>query len=202
MKRDLLPRPPRSTQLITVTAIALAVLGSFSIVSAGFVWKQAFDNTQKGNINFSDPSRYREIRYKLWSNQNLVKHFPPDIPVESSRVYLAYSRASEQGSSFLQLRLKLPNRQIQNLLQQYRAIAKYSYKGGNTNDHSNLPHGVPTTFFYTSGTQEDSFPVSYEILVLDAHNQGNSDFEWNHGDSYGVAIDSSASEIIYWVEQW
>lgn len=128
MKRDLLPRPPRSTQLITVTAIALAVLGSFSIVSAGFVWKQAFDNTQKGNINFSDPSRYREIRYKLWSNQNLVKHFPPDIPVESSRVYLAYSRASEQGSSFLQLRLKLPNRQIQNLLQQYRAIAKYSSK--------------------------------------------------------------------------
>ncbi len=147
MKRDLQPRPPRSTQLITVTAIALAVLGSFGIVSAGFVWRQAFDNAQKANIDFSDPSRYREIRYKLWSNQNLVKHFPPDIPVESSRVYLAYSPASEQGSSFLQLRLKLPNRQIQNLLQQSELLL-------NTSTKVVIPTTIPT------------HPTAYLLLFL------------------------------------
>ncbi len=60
---------------------------------------------------------------------------------------------------------------------------------------------MPTTFFYTSDAQ-DSFPTTYEILVLDAENKGTPGFKWNHGDSYGVAIDSSASEIVYWAEAW
>lgn len=57
-------------------------------------------------------------------------------------------------------------------------------------------------FFYTGDASEDSFPSSYEILVLDAEDKGTPGFKWNHGNSYGVAIDSSASEIVYWAEQW
>ncbi|MHC5829160.1 MAG: hypothetical protein ACYT04_77935, partial [Nostoc sp.] len=80
--------------------------------------------------------------------------------------------------------------------------AKHKYKGGNTNDHINQPNGVPTTFFYTSDSYTESFPATYEILVLNAEDKGISGFKWNHGDSYGVAINSSASEIIYWSEKW
>jgi hypothetical protein len=61
---------------------------------------------------------------------------------------------------------------------------------------------VPTTFFYTSDSSTESFPATYEILVLNADDKGRPGFKWNHGDSYGVAINSSASEIIYWSEKW
>jgi hypothetical protein len=107
-----------------------------------------------------------------------------------------------QGGSFFQVRLKQPQEKIKNLLSQYRHIAIHKYHGGNTNEHSNQTSGVPTTFFYTSDSGEESFPTSYEILVLGANNRGTNDFKWNHGDSYGVAIDSSTSEIVYWAEAW
>ncbi len=107
-----------------------------------------------------------------------------------------------QKNNFFQLRLKLPEQQVKELHNQYKAIAKHRYIGGNTNDHANLPNGVPTTFFYTSNSQEDSFPNSYEILVLGANDRSASNFKWNHGDSYGIAIDLSASQIVYWAEEW
>jgi hypothetical protein len=31
---------------------------------------------------------------------------------------------------------------------------------------------------------------------------GTSDFEWNHGCSYGVVLSLEKSEIIYWAEYW
>jgi hypothetical protein len=106
------------------------------------------------------------------------------------------------GSSFFQIRLKEPQNKIEKLLSQYRSSAKHKYWGGNTNDHMNQPNGVPTTFFYTSDFHTESFPASYEILVLNADDKGRLGFKWNHGDSYGVAINTSASEIIYWSEKW
>ncbi|MBF2006544.1 hypothetical protein ACF3DV_28200 [Chlorogloeopsis fritschii PCC 9212] len=201
MKRYLPIKSAASAQLTKVAIIALILLGGAGMVGAGFVFKQAFSNSKETQI-VNDPSRYTEIRHKLWLNQNQLKHFPADISAHSPNVFLAYSPASSQGNSFFQVRLKLPNQQIKKLLSEYRTIAKYRYRGGNTNDHANLSNGVPTTFFYTSDSQEDSFPVSYEIFVLDARDRSNSDFKWNHGNSYGVAIDSSASEIVYWAEEW
>ncbi|MDM9383186.1 hypothetical protein QUB80_21055 [Chlorogloeopsis sp. ULAP01] len=201
MKRYLPTKSLASTQLIKIAVIALISLGGVGMVAAGFVFKQTFSNSKESQT-VNDPSRYGEIRHKLWTNQNQLKHFPTDVAAHSSNVYLAYSPASSQGNSFFQVRLKLPNQQIKKLLSEYKTIAKFKYRGGNINDHANLPNGVPTTFFYTSGSQEDSFPYSYEILVLDARDRGNSDFKWNHGESYGVAIDSSASEIVYWAEAW
>ena len=61
---------------------------------------------------------------------------------------------------------------------------------------------VPTTFLYSKDLQAQTFPSTYEILVLNANNRGTSDFSWNHGDSYGVAINKMTSEIVYWVEEW
>ncbi|WP_315788576.1 hypothetical protein [Fischerella sp. JS2] len=203
MKRSLPTRRYASAQLVQIAIIAFISLGSVGIVGVGFVFRQAFNsNNQVKTIQ--NASRYQEIRHKLWLNQNQVKHFPNYIPPNSSEVRLAYSRGFLQGqkNNFFQLRLKLPAQQVKELNNQYKAIAKHRYIGGNTNEHANLPNGVPTTFFYTSNSQEDSFPNSYEILVLGANDRSGSNFKWNHGDSYGVAIDLSASEIIYWAEEW
>ena len=191
----------KRSHLVKVTMIVLFSLGSLGIVGGSFFLKKAFSSTSEPEL-ITDTSRYGEIRNQRWSNNDLVRHFPHDIPADAQGVHIAYSPGLLPGSSFFQARLKQPPEKIQQLLSQYRNSAKYKYRGGNTNDHANQPNGVPTTFFYTSDSPAESFPASYEILVLNAQDQGKPGFKWNHGDSYGVAIDSSAAEIIYWVEKW
>jgi len=178
--------------------LALASLGS---VGGSFFLKTTFSSTSKPKI-ITDTSRYKEIRNYLWSDNDQIKHFPNEIPTDAKGVRIAYSPEFSQGGSFFQIKLKQPPKKIEKLLSQYRNSAKHKYIGGNTNNHINQPNGVPTTFFYTSDSPAESFPATYEILVLNAEDKGRAGFKWNHGDSYGVAINSSDSEIIYWAEKW
>ncbi len=179
----------------------LLALASLCIVGGSFFLRTSFSSTSEPKI-ITDTSRYKEIRNQLWSDNDQVKHFPHEISSDTKDVRIAYSPKSLQGSSFFQIRLKEPPKKIEKLLSQYRSNAKHKYRGGNTNDHINQPNGVPTTFFYTSDFPTESFPATYEILVLNTKDKGRPGFKWNHGDSYGVAINSSTSEIIYWSEKW
>ncbi|MDZ7961519.1 MAG: hypothetical protein RMY34_27180 [Aulosira sp. DedQUE10] len=181
--------------------IVLFSLGSLGVVGGSFFLRKAFSSSGEPEI-VTDTSRYSELRKHLISTDYQVKHFPTQIPADAKDVHIAYSPGNLQEGSFFQVRLKQSPEQIKKLLSQYKPVAKHEYRGGNTNDHTSLPNGVPTTFFYTSDASEESFPPSYEILVLDVKDKGTPGFKWNHGDSYGVAIDSSASEIVYWSEQW
>ncbi len=201
MKRSLTTTDSVPTYLVKTATIVLLFLGSLGIIGGSFLLRKSFSSTAETQT-ITSLSRYQEIRNHLWSNQAPIKHFPTEIPGNASNVRVVYSPAFSQSGSYFQLRLKQSPQNIEKLLLHYREISKYKYIGGNTNDHANLPNGVPTTFFYTSDSHQDSFPPSYEILVLDAHNKGSRDFKWNHGDSSGVAIDRSASEIVYWAEDW
>ncbi|MBD2343293.1 hypothetical protein [Anabaena subtropica] len=187
--------------LVKVMMIILFSFGSVGVVGGSFFIKKAFSSSNQPEI-VTDTSRYREIRHQLLSSQNKIKHFPTEISTGFENVRLAYSPENSHSGSYFQVRLKKSPEQIQQLLTQYRKQAKHQYRGGDTNVHANLPNGVPTTFFYTSEYTAESFPPSYEILVLNAEDKGRPGFKWNHGDSSGVAIDSSASEIIYWAEKW
>jgi hypothetical protein len=200
MKLFLTDRRYTSTHLVKIAMIFLLSLGSLSIVGGSFILRKASNNTGDTET-ITNTTRYGEIRNQLWSNKKHILHFPQEIPQDATNVRLAYSPGFSQQNTYLQLRMKQPPEIIKKVLLKYREIAKHKYRGGNTNDHANLPNGVPTTFFYTSDGQE-SFPTTYEILVLDAENRGTPGFKWNHGDSYGVAIDSSTSEIVYWAEAW
>ncbi|MCV3214694.1 hypothetical protein OGM63_14415 [Plectonema radiosum NIES-515] len=200
MKLFLTDRRNTSTHLVKIAMIFLLSLGSLGIVVGSFLLWKASNNTDYTET-ITNTTRYGEIRQKIWSNKEQIKHFPQEIPEDATNLRLAYFPGFSQGGSYFQLRMKQSPEKIKKVLLKYREIAKHKYKGGNTNDHANLPKGVPTTFFYTSDVQE-SFPTTYEILVLDAENKGTPGFKWNHGDSYGVAIDSSASEIVYWAEAW
>ncbi|MBD2252740.1 hypothetical protein [Nostoc parmelioides] len=200
MKRSLtLGQNP--SHLVKITMIVLLSLGSVGVVGGSFFLRKAFISSSQSEI-VTDTSRYKEIRHQLWSSQDDIKHFPTEIPAGVENERLAYAPGSSQTGAYFQVRLRKSPEQIQQLLEQYRKLAKHQYRGGDTNVHANLPNGVPTTFFYTSESAVESFPPSYEILVLNAKDKGRPSFKWNHGDSYGVAIDSSASEIIYWAEKW
>ncbi|TAF06440.1 MAG: hypothetical protein EAZ77_12160 [Nostocales cyanobacterium] len=186
---------------VKIATIGLLSVGSFSVVTGSFLFTKTSSNTGTAQI-ITDISRYQEIRNHKWSDINQIKHFPVDIPDGAKVVSMAYSPGLMQGSSFLQIRFQQPPEQIQKLLSNYRKIAVHQYQGGDTNNHINQANGVPATFFYTSKSAAEAFPNTYQILVLKAQHQGKPGFKWNQGHSYGVAIDSSTSEIVYWVEKW
>ncbi|MGF1676377.1 MAG: hypothetical protein ACFCUV_22240 [Rivularia sp. (in: cyanobacteria)] len=191
----------KQAHLLKLTTIALLSLGSVGVVGGGFFLTQAFSNKKEIEVVINN-SNYQDIRHNIWSNQAQVKHFPAVVPSFATDVRVIYYPGSLEYGRIFQLRMKLPETQIKKALDEYTDIAKYKYQGGDTNDHANQQNGVPTTFLYTSDLQPGTFPTTYEILVLNANNRGTSDFPWNHGDSYGVAVDKIASEIVYWVEEW
>ncbi len=148
-----------------------------------------------------DVSTYPAIRAQL-GDHPAIRHFPQTIPSDATDVHFYFRPDFLQGGTSLQLRLTLPREQIDQLYSQFKDQAIRQYFGGDANTHVNLPNGVPTTFFFTSGSETRSFPETYEILVLGAESRGDPDFTWNHGTTYGVAIDVSASVIVFWLEDW
>ena len=138
-----------------------------------------------------------------YHDPQLVAHFPEEIPDEASgRVFFAVSGFLRR-ERVVQLRIGLPPGQIAALLEEYQVQAVYVFQGGDSNEHAMLPEGAPTTYFYTSQTERDAFPDSYEILVLDAQAEKvNAEGFWTHGYSYGVAIDLEGAEIVYWLDEW
>lgn len=192
----------KQAYILKFAMIALLSLGGVGSVGGGFFLTQAFNNKKETEI-VVDNSNYQEIRHNTWSNQTQINHFPAIIPSVAKDVRVIFYPGSPEYGRIFQLRMKLSKQQIKKALNKYRNIAKHQYQGGDTNDHANQENGVPTTFLYTSDLQAESFPSTYEILVLNANNRGTSDdFSWNHGDSYGVAINNTTLEIVYWAEEW
>ncbi|MFM7408309.1 MAG: hypothetical protein ACKO3K_17045 [Cuspidothrix sp.] len=186
---------------VKLATIILLSLGSLSLVIGGFWISKAASNNKQLQL-ITETSKYQEIRNHKWGNPQQIQHFPSQIPPDAQILQMAYASGLTPGTSSLQIRLKQPQTKIQNLLTQYKKISQHQYRGGNTNIHSNQPNGVPTTFFYTSDSETETFPSSYEILVLKAEDKSQPGYKWNHGNSHGVAIDVASSEIIYWAEKW
>ncbi len=186
---------------VKLPTIILLFFGSFGLVIGGFLISKAASNTKQLQL-ITDTSQYQEIRNHRWADIQQIQHFPQQIPTDAQVLQMAYASGLNPGSSSLQIRLKEPQAKIKNLLTQYKKISQHQYRGGNTNSHSNQPNGVPTTFFYTSDSEIETFPSSYEILVLKAEDKSQPGAKWNHGNSNGVAIDVTSSEIIYWAEKW
>ena len=195
------PNQMKQSILVKLATIILLSLGSFGLVIGGFLINKAASKTKQLQP-ITDTSQYQEIRNHKWADLQQIQHFPSQIPPDAEVLQMAYSPGLTPGSSSLQIRLKEPQTKIKNLLTQYKKISQHQYQGGNTNNHSNQPNGVPTTFFYTSDSETETFPKSYEILVLKAEDQSQPGAKWNHGNSHGVAIDVASSEIIYWAEKW
>jgi hypothetical protein len=193
----------KQAYILKFAAIALLSLGGVGVVGGGFFLTQAFNNKKGETEIVIDNSNYQIIRHNTWSNQTQIKHFPAIIPSVAKDVRVIYYPGSTEYGRIFQLSMKLPKEQINKALEIYKDIAKYKFQGGDTNDHANQENGVPTTFLYSSDLQAQTFPTTYSILVLEANNRSTSDdFAWNHGDSYGVAINSMTSEIVYWAEEW
>jgi len=138
-------------------------------------------------------------------DEELVGHFPREIPNSASLRKFSHFPGFLQGGAHIQLRLRLPADQIRKLYSEFAAQRTKSFMGGDTNSHMNEKEGMPTTFFQTSDTKDRSFPDDYEIMIFDRvlpESERPPGFYWNHGKSHGVAISTKRSEIVYWAESW
>lgn len=191
---------------ILITALCLggvATLGSVAFIAYfGYQIDQATKPT-------TDISRYPEIREADVPDDPLRAHFPRAIPSHAKNVKFYFVPGFAQGATLLQLRMQLPAEEIAALRTEFQPKAKRQYIPGGENNSPKTetsPDGVVITYdypFYTgdfaAGDPVPKFPETYEIYVLE-DTQGPPEYDWNHSETYGVAINEATSEIIYWME--
>jgi hypothetical protein len=150
----------------------------------------------------TEVSRYQEIRAG-YEDSLLIQHFPESLPPEATDVQIEYLPKFLQGGGYFKLSYKLPLEQINELHTRFNGTARYKYREGDVNHLTgNLPDDVPRPSFQMSAsTKEDSFET-YEVFILDIQAARGAESEWNHGYSYGVAIDDTAWRVVYWNEYW
>ena len=108
--------------------------------------------------------------------------------------------------------MQLPADEIQQIRAQFQPLAVRQYVPGSDNNSPTLetsPDGMNITYEYTLYTGNANagtvfshpFPENYDIYVL-ADTRGAPEYDWNHPELYGVAINETTSEVVYWMEDW
>jgi hypothetical protein len=188
--------------LATIFQVVLPV----SILAMGgclYLLNREFDEALKP---VTDAAQYEKILAKF-EDSLTVKHFPLGIPGDAKNVRLYYLPGFLQGATMLELRMKLPPEQIKIIEAKFLTQAKRKYIPGSKNNspkEENSPTGMKVEYIYKShigSLNGENFPSNYKLLVLE-DTRGAPKYNWKHSTVYGVAIDPSTPEVIYWLEQW
>jgi hypothetical protein len=190
-----------TNQNLTLTIAGCILLFLIAILFILFVgWFIYFSGVTK-KYPLTDISRYQEaLNYG-----SHTKHFPEEIPVDATDVIFYYSPCFLQGGSLIQLRMKLLPKRIEEIQTLFRKNAKLKYIPGCENNslkYETSPQGtiIPHEYcFYTGDTLKYDFPENYEILVLEDERCAPK-YKYSRGVWYGIAIDISTSEVVYWAE--
>jgi hypothetical protein len=151
--------------------------------------------------------RYESVLDTSWkhNHQELVEHFPRPIPPDAKDVRFSFQPAFLQGGTHVQLRYSTAPETISELYERFSRQKTKSFFGGESDGHRNQKGGMPTTRFYTSGSEDREFPKDYEIMIFDpvlAEKDRPPGFYWNHCRTHGVAISKERNQIVYWAERW
>ena len=155
-----------------------------------------------GRIPFpyiTDVHRYSEVLSSADANSPLIAHFPKEIPPEASNVRFAYQPRIMQGAMFLELLMTLPEKQINELQDKYGEIEQYHYS-----EEISLTD-IPEPILYLISDKSDEnngFDQNFSIYLISAEPAGTEDFIWNHGTMYGVGINNTTFQVIYWLQYW
>lgn len=193
--------------LVFAIAIAIPLIGGLFVASAAM-----FSAIAESSKPVTDVSRYQEFRfYRLCTE--VVNHFPSEIPSDGENIYLYFIKGLRRTYDF-QLRMKLPPEQIEKIQDRFRLAAKLKYIPGRDDNSldDELRDGINVGLrfsdrFHSDEIEDRPCPENYELLVVE-----NADVEllvlektYSPGGtscSYRVAIDSLASEVIYWTDGW
>ncbi|AFZ02268.1 hypothetical protein [Calothrix sp. PCC 6303] len=205
-----------SQKIFRIILIALATIGGLGIIGGGvflYLLGKGFEEETKSTTNIS---RYKEIFTNFGENAPIIKHFPRTIPTDAKNVKFYFQPGFLQGGTIIRLKMTLPPEKIKSLQAEFRNKAKRKYIPGDIKNSSPQeevsPQGIRVNFKYDLSLGDDQnssekvdnlpkVPSKYEILVID-DTRGAPKYDWNHSDTYGVAINISSSEVIYFADDW
>lgn len=154
-----------------------------------------------GRLDFpfiTDVNRYSEVIESI-TPKTVIEHFPERIPAEASNVKFAYQPRIMQGAMFVELLMTLPEKQINELQDKYGEIEQYHYS-----EEIGLTD-IPEPILYLISDKSDEnngFDQNFSIYLISAEPAGTEDFIWNHGTMYGVGINNTTFQVIYWLQYW
>lgn len=182
---------------IFLTATILVMTGLF-ISRCGFVM-----------VPVTTPYAYRPILKYRWETPDLVTHFPDKIPDQATEVKFYYRAGFMQGGTTIELRMKLPKAEFNEIIQKHRPDAKLvlDHLGRDIDpDTSGKVYFAPPLHFYTisrneltNESQTGPLPAGYEIFLI--HIKKHKRY-WNHGKTSGIAFCRSKNEVLYRAEVW
>ncbi|NEQ52931.1 MAG: hypothetical protein F6K11_22795 [Leptolyngbya sp. SIO3F4] len=199
----------RTKRILKGCLIAALCLGGVTILgSLAFVGYFGYQ-IEQSTKPVTDLERYPDIVNT--PNDPLTAHFPKAIPANAKNVKLYYAPGFLQGGAILQLRMQLPSDEISKVTARFQPKAKRQYVPNGENNsptEETGPDGISISYdykFHTGDVSEkelpSNFPADYAIYVLD-DTRGAPEYDWNHPEFYGVAINETTSEIVYWMEDW
>ncbi|MBK9925282.1 MAG: hypothetical protein IPP66_08305 [Anaerolineales bacterium] len=152
----------------------------------------------KGRLPFpfiTDVNRYSEVMESI-TPKTVIEHFPESVPSEASNVKFAYQPRIMQGAMFLELLMTLPESQINELQVKYGDLEQYHYS-----EEKGLTD-IPEPILYLINDESTGFAQNFSIFLISAQPAGSEDFIWNHGTMYGVGLNKTTSQVIYWFQYW
>lgn len=148
----------------------------------------AFDSATRP---ITDVGQYAAVRSELGELEH-VQHFPIEIPREATLAQFYYQPGALQGGMGLQLRVQLPPETWQTLKAQYEAEAQYTFSAEDVNAVG-FEEPVPIPLLRVGDEEPQLFSDTHTVFVL---GEQSSDV------SYGVALNETPAEIVYWSQEW
>lgn len=188
--------------LLVVAAVALPILIIGGAIG-WFLW--SFDRAVRDTTDARQyPAILSKLGYPTPTQLSVpsLAHLPAAIPSTATNVRFYYRPHFLQGGTQLQLRMVLPPAEVAAALQSAKSAAREIQTGGSDFDAINHNKGLlrSASFRDAANTTFAPLPEDFQVFILDAKDQ--SPPTWNHGYSYGIAINDKLSEVIYWVEDW
>lgn len=133
-----------------------------------------------------------------------ISHFPKSIPADASNVFVYDQQPFLQGGSMLYLRYTASEEEIKDLYEEYKKSVKFIL----TTDKYNMDSETKE-YYYPSGYDLESFVGDlykdvYDVYIIDCASGDHDEigFLWNHGYSYGLMINQTYNDLIYWSDVW
>lgn len=144
----------------------------------------------------TDVDKYeRVLKLTGYPNNSLIKYFPDEIPNNAKNIKFSYNPAFLQGSENYDLKFETNSGAIENYINQFSNIAKWT---GKLSDIEAKTNGVLLSDFDFLDYNE--LPEDFTIYLINSmpYEQNN----WNHGEIGLVAISKQKNEIIFMAEDW
>ncbi len=175
--------------------LGFVLLSACSISKSSIVATNTPEDILRKFPYITDVNRYSEVMESI-TPTTVIEHFPEDIPLEATNVKFAYQPRIMQGAMFVELIVTLPEDQINGLWDKYSSFEKYQFAEDKTlND-------IPEPILFLISDENNGVDQNFSIFFINAEPAGKKDFMWNHGTMYGVGINPTSLQVIYWLQYW